>query len=108
MCPWCACCPAQVSLSRPVHLTAPRLRAYLALAGFAGGTAGAVPLLYPAVEAFRLAMQVGAGGQALGQRGRGTSVAQMGAGGAVPVAGCCPGAVDGRSRNQLVGYGTLV
>lgn len=47
----------EVSLSRPVHLTPTRLRAYLALAGFAGGTAGAVPLLYPAVEAFRLAMQ---------------------------------------------------
>ncbi|KAG2502198.1 hypothetical protein HYH03_000685 [Edaphochlamys debaryana] len=47
----------QVSLARPVHFSPARLRGYLGLAGFADGTAGAVPLLYPVVEGFRLAIQ---------------------------------------------------
>ncbi|GLC39080.1 hypothetical protein PLESTB_000009500 [Pleodorina starrii] len=47
----------QVVLSRAVHFSAPRLRRYLSLADFTGGTAGDVPLMYPIVEAFRLVMQ---------------------------------------------------
>lgn len=44
----------QVALSRPCHFGHSRLRRYLALAGFSEGTAGAVPLMYPVVEGFRL------------------------------------------------------
>ncbi|KXZ45866.1 hypothetical protein GPECTOR_50g660 [Gonium pectorale] len=47
----------QASLARPVHFSGTRLRRYLALAGFSGGTAGQVPLMYPIVESFRLFMQ---------------------------------------------------
>eukprot|EP00198_Chlamydomonas_reinhardtii_P008742 XP_001698079.1 predicted protein [Chlamydomonas reinhardtii] len=47
----------QVALSRPCHFGHSRLRRYLALAGFSEGTAGAVPLMYPVVEGFRLVIQ---------------------------------------------------
>ncbi|KAG2439596.1 hypothetical protein HXX76_004948 [Chlamydomonas incerta] len=47
----------QVVLARPSHFGHSRLRRYLALAGFSEGTAGAVPLMYPVVEGFRLVIQ---------------------------------------------------
>ncbi|KAG2432414.1 hypothetical protein HYH02_012985 [Chlamydomonas schloesseri] len=47
----------QVMLARPVHFGHSRLRRYLGLAGFSEGTAGAVPLMYPVVEGFRLVIQ---------------------------------------------------
>ncbi|EFJ52900.1 hypothetical protein VOLCADRAFT_86349 [Volvox carteri f. nagariensis] len=49
--------PVQVMLDHGVHFSPGRLRRYLALAGFSGGTAGDVPLMYPLVEGFRLFMQ---------------------------------------------------